>query len=187
MTRQQRQSNRGLALFLLLSMALALAAPAGAWQCDTGQACRVVASGCCCPEERGTVIARAASSPRGTTDSTGCSSADTHSCCMPGAKDEHSPSQAHSLRSSLPTSQGVAAAPHCRCRFALSERPESAVLSDVVRIASVAVLIPVLPVLNAPSPPRRVARSPRDEGPPERRPSRTPLGPRAPPASLSCC
>jgi hypothetical protein len=180
MTRSRRQLKIRLAFLLLLSLAASLVAPAGAWQCDTGQRCSGAAeSGCCCPEERLALRRETAASsccdldraPAGSACTVADSCTETHhkATVTPPASPGSPPAQ-------------LTAAPHCRCHFALTDRTESAAWADTLRLTIAPVLTPVPGLLFSPLPLPIPVFRPREEAPRERRLCRSPLGSRAPPA-----
>jgi hypothetical protein len=186
MTRPRQQLKHGIVLLLLLSLATSLVAPAGAWQCDTGQRCRAAApNGSCCPEERRPMPQGAAASC--------CDGADkpadparavANSCCDTHEESANAPSL-HSVRTSrVPHPVQLAATPFCRCQFALTDRAESALQADAIRLAVAPVLLPPSGQILSPPPLPNPALRPRREAPPERHHRYSPLGSRAPPARL---
>jgi hypothetical protein len=193
MWRPWQQLKIGMAMLLLGSLLMSLAAPAGAWLCDTGQRCRGSSEhGCCCPEDRKGFTGDAASFCCGETTAvrrspTACGSpagnagrrpGGAHSCCDAATVEHIQP---------LPRVTALAAAPHCRCHYSFSELSETLVTFDEVRITVIPLNIPVLRALNPPPAPRVPAARPCDPAPPERHLARSPLGSRAPPACLSFC
>jgi len=191
MTRPRRQLKIGMAFLILASLVVSLAAPAGAWFCDTGQPCRGRSkAGCCCPGERPGYADEASSCCRSfdadAAPPAACSphhaGADRRS--VGGAPGCCEPATAQSLRSSA-AAIALSAAPYCRCRYSVSDRPETLVPFDAIRIASVPPPVSVLRALAPPPPPPAARLRPRDEAPPERHLDRSPLGSRAPPACRS--